>query len=64
MPSFCEYLNCHNLASSSFGGYCNEYHMKRAEEIKPLQKIMEERPEIKSLAQARKYLESQRKDKK
>jgi hypothetical protein len=30
MPSFCEYRNCHNLASSTFMGYCNEYHMNRA----------------------------------
>ena len=56
MPSFCAYLNCHNLASSSYQGYCNEYHMKRAEEIKPLQKLMEDNPEIKSLAEARAVL--------
>lgn len=64
MPSTCEYLNCHNLGSSSFGGYCNEYHMKRAEEIRPLQKIMKENPEIKTLAEARKYLASQGQTKK
>lgn len=29
MPSFCEYRNCHNLASSTFLGYCNEQHMNR-----------------------------------
>ena len=30
MPSFCEYGMCHNLGSSTYQGYCNEYHMKRA----------------------------------
>ena len=30
MPSFCEYRNCQNLASSTYGGYCNEYHLNRA----------------------------------
>ena len=58
MPSFCTYLNCHNLGSSSYLGYCNEYHMKRAKEIEPLMKIMEENKEIKSLAEARKFLTS------
>ncbi len=31
MPAeFCDYKNCHNLASSTFGGYCNQYHLDRA----------------------------------
>ncbi len=55
MPSFCAYLNCHNLASSTYLGYCNEYHMKRAKEIEPLLKLMEQHPEIGSLAEARKF---------
>ena len=29
MPSFCEYRNCHNLASSTYIGYCNQEHMDR-----------------------------------
>jgi len=29
MPSFCEYRNCHNLASSTFMGFCTENHMTR-----------------------------------
>jgi hypothetical protein len=29
MPSFCEYRNCHNLASSTYLGYCNQEHMDR-----------------------------------
>lgn len=31
MPSFCEYKMCHNLASSSWSGYCNQDHYERAE---------------------------------
>jgi hypothetical protein len=31
MPSFCEYRNCHNLASSTWSGYCNENHYNRAQ---------------------------------
>lgn len=30
MPSFCLYGMCHNLGSSSYQGYCDDYHMKRA----------------------------------
>jgi hypothetical protein len=31
MPAeFCDYKNCQNLASSTFGGYCNQYHLDRA----------------------------------
>lgn len=30
MPSFCEYRNCHNLASSTWSGYCNQNHFERA----------------------------------
>lgn len=42
MPSFCDYKNCHNLASSTYGGYCNEYHYDRA-------KIQELKERIKSI---------------
>ncbi len=47
MPSFCEYRNCHNLGSSSFGGYCNAYHMERGFELerKEAQKKREEKKE-------------------
>ena len=58
MSSFCKYLHCHNLASSNFGGYCNEYHRKQAEEIKPLLEEIKKNPAIKTLAQARIYLTS------
>jgi hypothetical protein len=30
MPSFCEYKMCHNLASSTWSGYCNQDHYDRA----------------------------------
>lgn len=56
MPSFCNYMNCHNLASTTYQGYCNEYHMKRAKEIEPLLKIIQEVPDVKTLGEARKYL--------
>lgn len=29
MGKFCEYKMCHNLASSTWSGYCNEEHYKR-----------------------------------
>lgn len=32
MPSACAYRMCHNLASSTWGGYCNEAHYKRGME--------------------------------
>jgi uncharacterized protein (DUF1499 family) len=56
MPSFCNYMNCHNLASSTYHGYCDEYHMKRAKEIEPLMRVIEEVPGVKSIGEARKYL--------
>ncbi len=31
MPKFCEYRMCHNLGSSTFGGYCNREHQIRGE---------------------------------
>jgi hypothetical protein len=46
MPRFCDYKNCHNLASSTYRGYCNEYHFNRAmleekkEEIKRLEELV------------------------
>lgn len=41
MPSLCAYRMCHNLGSSSFGGYCNEAHQIRGE--KDEQKEREEK---------------------
>jgi len=44
MPSFCEYRNCHNLASSTYMGYCNQYHYERAQilALKEKLKVKEE----------------------
>ncbi len=39
MPSFCLYGMCHNLGSSTYRGYCNEYHMKRAWEKEAKEKL-------------------------
>jgi hypothetical protein len=41
MPSFCLYGMCHNLGSSSYQGYCNENHMRRAEYLEAKQKLIE-----------------------
>ena len=40
MPSFCSYGMCQNLASSSWGGYCNQYHYERGLTIE--KKILED----------------------
>lgn len=45
MPSFCDYKNCHNLASSTYQGYCNAEHLNRALQMEPrtdFQKFKEE----------------------
>jgi hypothetical protein len=49
MPSFCDYRNCHNLASSTWFGYCNENHYTRAqldeakERVKHLEEIIKKK---------------------
>lgn len=53
MPEFCQYLNCHNLASMSFGGYCNEDHMRRGPEMNFLREIVHSHNEIKTIKEAR-----------
>jgi hypothetical protein len=58
MPRFCEYGMCHNLGSSTYLGYCNEYHMKRAFEKEKLMKILESNPHVSTLKDARKVLTS------
>lgn len=47
MPSFCEYRNCHNLASSTWGGYCNEYHFLRAQLLEAKEKVKEVEEKLK-----------------
>ncbi len=45
MPSFCEYKMCHNLASSTWNGYCNQNHYERAklEEMKEQLQLLKEK---------------------
>lgn len=51
MPSFCDYRNCHNLASSTWSGYCNQNHYERAqleeakERVKQLEEAIKKRQE-------------------
>ena len=56
MPSFCEYGMCHNLGSSTYLGYCNEYHMNKAFEKEKLMKILKENPHLSTLKEARSFL--------
>jgi hypothetical protein len=56
MPEFCNYRNCHNLASSSFQGYCNQQHFEKGFEDDILYKILEKNPHILTLRDARLYL--------
>jgi hypothetical protein len=53
MPEFCQYLNCHNLASMSFGGFCNEDHMRRGPEMNFLREIVFSHKDIKTIKEAR-----------
>jgi hypothetical protein len=41
MPSLCAYKMCHNLASSTWSGYCNEDHYNRAMLLEANQHIVE-----------------------
>lgn len=63
MPQLCEYLNCHNLGSSTYQGYCNQNHLERSKELEPLFKIIKENKEISTLGQARLFLTSSQKSK-
>ena len=58
MPEFCLYLNCHNLGSSLYQGYCNEAHYKKGAETNFLYSILESHPEIATLKQAREHMKS------
>ena len=57
MPSFCAYKNCHNLASFTWNGYCNEYHFIRGE-------IEELKERIEQLEQKAKKLQQETKQEK
>lgn len=50
MPTFCQYLNCQNLGSSTYGGY------RRGPESEFLLKIVETHKEISTLRDARIHL--------
>jgi hypothetical protein len=49
MPTFCEYGNCQNLASSAFNGYCNKYHWLRAQIKEKKDEMRKLEAEIRSL---------------
>ncbi len=55
MPEFCQYLNCHNLASRTYNGYCNENHRKRGPETEYLMKVIYTHKEIATLKEARNH---------
>jgi hypothetical protein len=56
MPSFCNYMNCHNLASSSYQGYCNQNHFERATERKVLLHVLKENPQLSTMKEAKEYI--------
>ena len=53
MPEFCKYLNCHNLASILYDGYCNQDHMQRGPEAEILMKIIYTHKGIGTIKEAR-----------
>ena len=53
MPTFCQYLNCQNLGSSTYDGYCTQDHQRRGPESKFLLKIVETHKDISTLKDAR-----------
>jgi hypothetical protein len=60
MPEFCKYGNCHNLGSSTYQGYCNEYHFKKGPEREILMEILRTNPGISTIKEAREFLEKQK----
>ena len=55
MSEFCKYLNCHNLGSILYDGYCNQEHMQKGPEVNILMKIIETHKGISTLKQAREH---------
>jgi len=53
MPEFCQYLNCHNLGSILYDGYCNQDHMQRGPEMKFLMEIVRTHKDISTIKEAR-----------
>lgn len=56
MPEFCKYANCHNLASWTYQGYCNEEHRKRGPERELLMTIVHKVDGIGTIKEARQFL--------
>lgn len=56
MPSLCEYRMCHNLASSSYQGYCNEDHLKKGNQHKYFLKILKENPHLSTTRDVKNFL--------
>jgi len=57
MVEFCRFQNCHNLGSSTFQGYCNQYHQEKGAEYELLMKIVEKNPNVSTLKEARQFLQ-------
>ena len=55
MPEFCQFLNCHNLGSILYDGYCNQEHMRKGPEVNMLMKIVETHKDISTIKQAREH---------
>lgn len=56
MPKLCLYLNCQNMGSSTYNGYCNENHMKKGPETEFLLKIISTHKDISTLKEARNHI--------
>ena len=56
MSEFCKYLNCHNLGSILYDGYCNQEHMQRGPQTNFLMKIVHTHKEIGTIKEARNHL--------
>jgi hypothetical protein len=56
MVEFCRFQNCHNLVSSTFQGYCNQYHKDKGAEYELLMKILEKNPNVSTIKEAREFL--------
>jgi hypothetical protein len=61
MPA-CQFLNCHALADSKWGGYCSEAHAKRAEEYRVLWSVLENHTHLSTIRDARRFLQEKKKD--
>ncbi len=51
MPSLCAYGMCHNLASSTWSGYCNQNHYDRAMLMEAKERVQELEEKLKKKQQ-------------